>query len=62
MFIVLLSLGKNSQNFLGKFLTFFITLVLKSWDNLGSKYFLKQISLKGDLIYCINNKVPISYE
>jgi len=26
------------------------------------EYFLKQISLKGDVNYCINNKVPIFYE
>jgi len=35
---------------------------LKSWDYLGFKYFLKQISLKGDFNYFINNKVPIFYE
>jgi len=32
---------------------------LKSWDYLGLKYFLKQISLKGDVYYCINHKVSI---
>jgi len=36
---------------------------LKSWDYLGLKYFLKQISLKGDVNYsCINHEVPIFYE
>jgi len=37
-------------------------LGLKCSDYLGLKYFLKQISLKGDFNYCINHKVPIFYE
>ncbi len=47
----------DSQNFLLKFIRFFVTLGLKSWDYLGFKYFLKQISLNG-----INLKVPIVHE
>jgi len=30
--------------------------------SLGLKYFLKQISLNGDVEYCINHNVPIFYE
>ena len=37
-------------------------MALKSWDYLGLNYFLKQISLKGDVNYCMNHKVPIFYE
>ncbi len=32
------------------------------WDYLCFKYFLKQISLKGDVNFCKNHKVPIFYE
>jgi len=35
---------------------------LKSWDYLGLNHFLKHISFKGDVTYCINHKVPIFYE
>jgi len=43
--------GGNSQNFLEK-----------SWDYLGLKYFLKQISYKGDVNYYINHKILFFYE
>jgi len=61
-FFFTIYLGGNSQNFLGKFIRFFLLWALKSWDYLGLKYFLKQISLKGDVYYCINHKEPIFYE
>jgi len=55
-------LGQNSQNFLGKFVTFFVILGLKILRLLGLKYFLKQISLNNGVNYCIFYKVPIFYE
>ncbi len=54
--------GGDSQNFLRKFVRFFVTLSLKILRFLGLNYILKQISLKGDVNYCINHIVPIFYE
>jgi hypothetical protein len=42
-----------------KFVRFFVTWALKSWDYLGFKYFLKQISFRSDVNYCKNNQIPI---
>ncbi len=56
------NVGGNSQNFLQKFVIFFVTFGLQSWDYLGLKYVLRQISLKGDVNYCINHKVPFFYD
>jgi len=53
--------GGNLLNLLGKFEIFFVILGLKIL-RLGLKYFLKQISLKGDVNYCKNHKVSFFYE
>jgi hypothetical protein len=55
-------LGGDSQFFLCKFKDFLKLWALKSWYCLGLKSFLKQISLKGDMHYCIDRKVPIFCE
>jgi len=57
--IMLTRLGGASQNCLQKFINFFVTLGLKSWDYLGLKYSLKQILLKGDVNYWTKYKVSI---
>ncbi len=59
----LASHGGDSQNFLRKFVRFFVTLGLKILRllRLRLKYFLKQISLKGDVNYYITQTVPQSY-
>jgi len=51
--------GWDSQNFSGKFVRFFVTLGLKILRLF--KRTLKQISLKDDVNYCINHRVPIFY-
>jgi len=51
--------GWNSQNFLSKFIRFFITLGLKILRLLRLKVVLKHLLLKGDINYCNNHKLPI---
>jgi len=47
---------------LSKFVRFFVTLGLKILRLFRLKVLFKQISLKSDVNYCINHKVPIFYE
>jgi len=54
--------GGNSQNFLGKFVRFFVTVGLKILRFFKLKvYFETDIKLKGDVNCCINYKLPIYY-
>jgi hypothetical protein len=53
--------GEYSQNFLGQFVRFFVTLGLKIMRIFRLKVFLKQMSLKGDVNFCINHKEPIFF-
>jgi len=56
------TLGGNSQNFLCKFIRFFVSLGLKILTLFRLKALLKQISLKGDVHYCTfyTVKAPLS--
>ncbi len=56
--------GGDSRNLLSKFVRFFITMGLNilALFRLQVKYFLKQISFKGDVNYCMKHKVPFFCE
>jgi hypothetical protein len=53
--------GGDSQNFLRKFIRFFVTLGLKILKLFRLNVFFEADIIKGDVNYCINHKVPIFY-
>jgi hypothetical protein len=50
-----------SQNILSQIRKIFVTLGLNTLSYLDKKFFLKQMSLKVDVTYNKNNKMPIFY-
>jgi len=54
--------GGNSQNFLHKFVRFFVTLGPKILRLLGLKVIFEADIIKGWCEYCNNHKLPISHE
>jgi hypothetical protein len=54
--------GRNSQNFLGKFVRFFVTLGLKILIFFRLKVLFEADFIKKCVNYCINHRVPIFYE
>jgi hypothetical protein len=55
-------MGGNSQNFLGKFVRFFVSLGLKILRLIRFKVLFEADIINGDVNYCIRHKVPIFYE
>jgi len=54
--------GRNSQNYLGVFVRFFVTPGLKILRLKWLKVVFDADIIKGDINYCKNYKVPIFYE